>query len=177
MAGWFVKLKGFSQVTPSSGRFEAAVEAAWLYEYTDGSATDAVTSGGAGVYVRFPEGEVQSANIPAGKYCSNYMAAIQALVQAASMVRDSSNECHQVVFLSNALSVLEATAGDKLAESLHEVAQHRRVGLQWVPAYCGLSENENVDELATLGVKRRQQDKSHLPRKEDAHQSSPGATH
>ena len=147
MAGWFVKLKGFSQVTPSSGRFEAAVEAAWLYEYTDGSATDAVTSGGAGVYVRFPEGEVQSANIPAGKYCSNYMAAIQALVQAASMVRDSSNECHQVVFLSNALSVLEATAGDKLPAV---------VVLQWVPGYCGLSENEKVDELTKLGAKGRQ---------------------
>ena len=156
MAGWLVKLKGFSQVTPSSGRVEAAVEAAWLYEYTDGSATDAVTSGGAGVYVRFPEGEVQSASIPAGKYCSSYMAEIQALVQAASMVRD---ECQQVVFLSNAISVLEATAGDKLprlAESLHEVAQHRQVVLQWVPAHCDLSENEKVDELAKLGAKGRQ---------------------
>ena len=133
-----------------------------------------MTSGGAGVYVRFPEGAVQSASIPTGKYCSSHMAAMQALVQAASMVRD---ECQQIVFLSNALSVMEATAGDKLAESLHEVAQHRRLVIQWVPAYCGLSENEKVDELATLGVRRRQQDKSHLPRKEDPHQSSLGATH
>ena len=62
----------------------------------------------------FPEGKIQSASIPAGKYDSSYMAEIQALVQAASMVRDSSNECEQVVFLSDALSVLEATAGDKL---------------------------------------------------------------
>ena len=31
------------------------------------------------------------------------MAKMQALVQAASMVRDSSNECLQVVFLSDAL--------------------------------------------------------------------------
>ena len=63
------------------------------------------------------------------------MAEIQALVQAVSMVRDSSKECEQVAFLSDALSVLEATAGVKLprlAEGLHEVAQHRRVVLQWV---------------------------------------------
>ena len=107
-------------------------EEAWIHAYTDGSATDAVKNEGAGVYVKFPEGEVQSASIPAGKYCSNYVAEIQALVQAASVVRDSSNECQQVVFLSDALSVLEATAGDKLprlAESLHEVAQHRQVVL------------------------------------------------
>ena len=97
-------------------------EEAWIHAYTDGSATDAVKNEGAGVYVKFPEGEVQSASIPAGKYCSTYMAEIQALAQAASVVRDSSNECQQVVFLSDALSVLEATAGDKLhrlAESLH----------------------------------------------------------
>ena len=52
------------------------------------------------------------------------MAKIQDLVQAASMVRDSGYKCQQVVFLSDALSVLEATAGDKLprlAGSLHDV--------------------------------------------------------
>ena len=63
-------------------------EEAWIHAYTDGSATDAVTSGRAGVYVNLPEGEVQSASIPTGKYCSNYVAEIQALVQAACMVRD-----------------------------------------------------------------------------------------
>ena len=52
--------------------------------------------------------EIQSARIPAGKYCSNYMAEIQALVQAASMVRDSSNECQQVVFLCDALSLFQS---------------------------------------------------------------------
>ena len=61
----------------------------------------------------FPEGEIQSASIPTGKYWSNYMAEIQALVQASSMVRDSENEYQQVVFLSDALSVLEVTAVDK----------------------------------------------------------------
>ena len=97
MAGWFVKLKGFSQVTPSSGRVDVAVEAAWLYEYTrDGSATDAVTNEVAGVYVKFPEEEIQSASTPSGKQFSDYMTEIRALMKAACVVRDSSNECQQV---------------------------------------------------------------------------------
>ena len=101
-------------------------EEAWVHVYTDGSATDSVTSEGA---VRFPKGEVQPASIPTGKYCSFYMAEIQALVQAASVVRDSSNECQQVV-LSDALSILEATADDKLPRptgNLQGVAHHKPV--------------------------------------------------
>ena len=138
-------------------------EEARIHAYTDGSATGALTNGGAGVYVKLREGKVHSAGISAGKYCSNYMAEIQDLVQAASMVRDSGYKCQQVVFLSDALSVLEATAGDKLprlAGSLHDVMQHRRVVLQWVPAHCGLPGNEKADELAKLGAKGRQQDNS-----------------
>ena len=68
--------------------------------------------------------EIQSARIPAGKYCSNYMAEIQALVQAASMVRDSSNECQQVAFLSDVFSVLEVTAGDKLPRLAESLRSH-----------------------------------------------------
>ena len=58
-------------------------EEARIHAYTDGSATGVRTNGGAGVHVTVPEEEVQSASIPAGKYCSNYMAEIQALMQAA----------------------------------------------------------------------------------------------
>ena len=99
-------------------------EEARVHAYTDGSATGALTNGGAGVYVKLPEEEVQSASIRTGKYRSNYMAKIQDLVQAASMIRVSGYKCQQVVFLSDALSVLEATAGDKLprlAGSFHDV--------------------------------------------------------
>ena len=48
----------------------------------------------------------------------------------------------------------------RTAESLHEVAQHRRVVPHWEPAHCGLTGNEKVDELAELGAKGRQQDNS-----------------
>ena len=42
----------------------------------------------------------------------------------------------------------------------HDVAQHRRVVLQWVPVHCGLPGNEKADELAKPGAKGRQQDNS-----------------
>ncbi|XP_070182779.1 uncharacterized protein, partial [Littorina saxatilis] len=93
----------------------------WIHVYTDGSATDAVANGGAGVYASFP-----TTNIPTGKHCSDYSAEIQALVQAASIIQDSSSECLQAVFLTDALSVLEALAGGKLPhlmEKLHNVEQ------------------------------------------------------
>ena len=106
-------------------------EEAWVHVYTDGSATDSVTSEGA---VRFPKGEVQPASIPPGKYCSFYMAEIQALVQAASVARDSSNECQQVV-LSDALSVLEATADDKLPRLASQTGS-----LQWLPVHVVFQE-------------------------------------
>jgi ribonuclease HI len=84
----------------------------WIHVYTDGSATNAVTNGGAGFHVRSPEGHSTTAGIPTGKHCSNYSAEVQALMQAASMIHDATSECPQVVFFSDALSVLEALAGD-----------------------------------------------------------------
>ena len=59
------------------------------------------------MYVKSPEGEHSRWHF---KYCSNYMVE----VLTASMIRDSSNECQQVAFLSDVFSVLEVTAGDKL---------------------------------------------------------------
>ncbi|KAK7093816.1 hypothetical protein V1264_007506 [Littorina saxatilis] len=136
-------------------------EDAWIHAYTDGSATNAVANGGAGVLVRSPEGHTSTAGIPTGKYCSNYAAEVQAIMQAASMIHDSESECPQVVFLSDALSALEALAGNKLPrlmEKLQELAKTRRVVLQWVPAHCGIPGNETADELAKLGAREEQPD-------------------
>ena len=79
--------------------------------------TDAVTNGGAGVYVKSPEGEHSRWHF---KYCSNYMVE----VLTASMIRDSSNECQQVAFLSDVFSVLEVTAGDKLPRLAESLRSH-----------------------------------------------------
>ena len=49
-----------------------------------------------------------------GKFCSNYKAEVEALSKAAEVVCVSQSDCRQVVFFTDALSVLEALSGDKL---------------------------------------------------------------
>ena len=135
----------------------------WIHAYTDGSATNAVSNGGAGVYLKFPDGQTTTAKIPTGKYCTNYGAEVQALMQAATMIIDSQHECPQVVLLTDSLSALEALAGGKLPQlmvHLQEAAKHRQVALQWIPAHCGIQGNEAADELAKLGAREAQPDNS-----------------
>jgi ribonuclease HI len=40
--------------------------------YTDGSATNATTKGGAGIYIQYTNGKQQSEAIPTGLHYSNY---------------------------------------------------------------------------------------------------------
>ena len=73
------------------------------------------------------------------------------------MVRDELEDvCWQVVFLTDALSVLEAIKGgneQELMESLRELTETHRVSLQWIPAHCGIPGNEAADRLAKEGAK------------------------
>ena len=103
---------------------------AWTHVYTDGSATNAVADGGAGIAVKFPDDETKNSMFPTGKHCTNYRAEAEALMQAASAVQTSANESHQVVFLSDALSVLQAFQSNtlpSLRKALEEVVRDRRV--------------------------------------------------
>ena len=64
-----------------------------------------------------------------------------ALIQAASIMQASDHDCKKVVFLSHALSVLQAYQNHKLpnlAKALQQVAATRRAVLQWIPAHCGI---------------------------------------
>ena len=108
-----------------------------------------------------PEGHTATAKKPTGKHCSNYGAEVQALMQA--MIIDSQHDCPQVVHLTDSLFALEALAGGKLPQlmaCLQEAAKHRRVALQWIPAFCGIQGNEAADELAKLGARETQPNNS-----------------
>ena len=87
---------------------------AWIHVFTDGSATNAVTSERAGILVHFQGGQKASASMAVGRHCSNYCAETETFIQAASVVQASDHDCKQVVFLSDALSVLQAYQTHKL---------------------------------------------------------------
>jgi hypothetical protein len=82
--------------------------------HTDWSATYAVNNGGAGVFVRSSDGTTLSEAIPTGMNCTNYRAEVEALVHATRILSDAIDEQGQVVFLTDARSVLEATTAGKL---------------------------------------------------------------
>ena len=54
-------------------------EESWIHIYTDGSASNAVTDGRAGIYVKFPDQPTEAVCLATGKFCSNYKAEVAAL--------------------------------------------------------------------------------------------------
>ena len=133
----------------------------WIHAYTDGSATNAVRDGGAGILICTPEGERREASLPTGKHCSNYAAEIRALMYAVDMIATTTSDCQQAALFTDARSVLEALKYDKVPEltkKLESLASFRKITLQWVPAHCGIPGNEAADKLAKEGAKAPQED-------------------
>ena len=65
----------------------------------------------------------------------------------------------QVAFLSDAHSVLQSYQNHKLPNlALQQVVATRIVVLQWIPARCGISGNEQADILAKEGARGEQHD-------------------
>ena len=58
-------------------------EEAWTHIFTDGSASDAVKNGGAGVYIHETDGLTKVLAEATGVYCTNYRAEVEALIIAA----------------------------------------------------------------------------------------------
>lgn len=131
---------------------------AWLHVYTDGSATNAINCGGAGVYIQHPSGERQTAAAATGQYCTNYKAEVEALILSAHTIKNSVDHNMQVVFLTDALSTLHAYNSCKLPQlerALSEI-QCLQIVLQWVPSHCGILGNEKADQMAKIGAKEKQ---------------------
>ena len=133
---------------------------AWIRAFTDGSATNAVWRGGAGVYITFPDGQRQCQAISTGLHCTNYRAEVEALIHAANTIKDVAHPNSQVVFLTDAKSVLDAISElSQILDTLQEITCARLV-LQWIPSHCGIRGNEEADRMAKLGAEKEQTDNS-----------------
>ena len=134
---------------------------AWTHIYTDGSATNAIRNGGAGVFIQNPDERIAIAQ-PTGVYCSNYKAEVEALTIAANTVKNPTDTRKQIVFFTDALSVLKTLDGGglpSLQAALQSIKCHALV-LQWIPAHCGVKGNEEADRLAKLGAEKEQPETS-----------------
>ena len=138
---------------------------AWIRVFTDGSATDAVRNGGAGVYIQYPSGETHAEAKPTGLHCTNYRAEAEALTHAANTISSRTDQDTQVVFLTDALSVLQAVISSKLPQlqqALNKIKCLRSV-LQWIPSHCGIEGNEQADKMAKRAGQEEQENNPVLP--------------
>ena len=127
----------------------------WTHAYIDGSATAAIQDGGAGVFICHTTGRTETVSVATGKHCTNYKAEVEAIMQALTIIKESTEDCSQVIILTDALSVLEALLNCKLpslSRILGQLCNTRRMALQWIPAHCGIPGNEKADKLAKHGA-------------------------
>jgi len=138
----------------------------WTQVYTDGSAEDAVRNGGAGIFIEYPGGRKEKLSLATGRYSTNFRAEAVAIKSAADHLMLSRHTTHNIVFLSDALSVLQAldssnnTELNDLSSTLASLCTSHNVTLQWIPAHCGIRGNEEADSLAKEGTTKEQLDGS-----------------
>lgn len=137
--------------------------ATFLHVFTDGSAESAISNGGGGVHMRFPDGRRISRSIPTGTLSSNFKAEARALSEAIRMVDEIDPAPPHVAFFTDCRSVLDKiTIPDdntthEVTTSLSRLSNKCKVSLQWIPAHCGIQGNETADRLAKTGGQMNQE--------------------
>ena len=81
---------------------------AWNYIYTDVSTVNAIQDGRLGIVIYSPSGSTVTLSTATYRHCSNHKAESEALVKVFSADKDSNQKRSIAVFLTNALSVLQA---------------------------------------------------------------------
>ena len=137
----------------------------WIRIYTDGSAENAVKNGGGGIFIQYPEGTEEKISTPTGLLSTNYKAETVALEKAAKHMSQTVQSHHNIVLLSDALSVLQSLKrnqekdNNSLIRALADLSANHTVTLQWIPSHCDLYGNEMADHLAKEGSKLPQNDR------------------
>ena len=82
------------------------------------------------------------------------MISLTPVIHAAHTIKGKVDNNTQVVFLTDALSVLQALMNDnlpQLEQALYTIKTLRTV-LQWIPSHCGVHGNKQADGLVKHGA-------------------------
>ena len=118
------------------------------------------------IYIQYPGGRENRICFATGLYSLNYKAEAEALKAAAAHIENSPHSSRSVVFLTDALSVLQAlqsgnnTKLNDLSSVLTSLCTSHAVILQWIPSHCDLHGNETANSLAEEGSHKEQTHRS-----------------
>jgi len=125
--------------------------------FTDGSRIDG--NAGASYFISEIEEDIV---IPLGRYPTVYQAEIIGITYAArDLGQNELDYFERVDLFVDSLSTLQTLSSTKPVtelvwecfSALEELAKHREVTLNWIPAHRGLDGNEKADELAKLAAR------------------------
>jgi len=135
--------------------------------YTDGSAVEANTNGGAGFVITHKNGAKERHSHPAGRLTSSFQAEMTAIDLALTAIPNTTNS--SVLIITDSLSswarIRSLTRGehpqdrteDNILEHLkRHTEQHVKTTFLWSPSHCGIEGNEEADKLADAGSRMDQ---------------------